>query len=266
MRRIVAFWLVLQLTPVHLRGDDRREIERQLESSLVGKLAVVKPAPNTSTAAWRIPRALADRLDSNFPTYVRVEDISVKKDKLILRAQELFYYKDTDGTVGAAEGASYSLVFGFQTPTPSEDELRAAIGEVLALTTPTSQDVVQSLPPPPNSRRWRRWKQPAPEPSIEVSPGVFTLGSDISPPECDDCPFPEYTQDLRSRRVQGTVGMWVVVTERGTVASVQVAETTERGLVSPSVSAVYRWQMKPAVRNGKPVSVMIWAEAGFHIY
>lgn len=266
MRRIVALWLVFQVAPLLLRADNGRDIEQRLESSLVGKLALVKSAPNTTTAGWTIPRALADRLDPNFPTYVRVEDLSVRKDKLILRAQELFYYKDTDGAVATAEGASYSVVFGFPDPTPTEDELRAAIGEILTLNAPTSRELIQSWPPAPDSRRWKKWQRPASEPSIQVVPGVYTIGSDITPPKCEDCVAPEYGQDVRSRRASGAVGMWVVVTERGSVASVQVAEASERSLVPLSVSTVYKWRMKPALRAGKSAPVVIWVEINYRIF
>ena len=76
---------------------------------------------------------------------------------------------------------------------------------------------------------------------------------------------PIYTQAAMDAKIQGVVGMAVIVTTEGTVGAVRVITSldTQYGLDQAAVDAMYQWRFKPGTRNGEPVPVQVQVEMKF---
>jgi TonB family protein len=89
----------------------------------------------------------------------------------------------------------------------------------------------------------------------------------VSAPKCVYCPAAEYTNKARKAKLQGTVGLAVIVNADGTVRDVRVAKSFEDGLDESAVETVKKCEFKPAVdRDGNPVPVRVAVEVSFHLY
>jgi TonB family protein len=89
----------------------------------------------------------------------------------------------------------------------------------------------------------------------------------VSAPKCVYCPAAEYTNKARKAKLQGTVGLAVIVNPDGTVRDVRVTKSFEDGLDESAVKTVKKWEFKPAVdRDGNPVPVKVAVEVSFHLY
>lgn len=87
----------------------------------------------------------------------------------------------------------------------------------------------------------------------------------VSAPKCVYCPPAEYTDKARKAKLQGTVGLAVIVNADGTVRDVSVTKSLEDGLDASAVKTVKKWEFKPAVdRDGNPVPVKVNVEVSFH--
>jgi TonB family protein len=68
---------------------------------------------------------------------------------------------------------------------------------------------------------------------------------------------PQYTEEARKARLQGTVILEVEVRPDGTVDpdSITVIQGLGMGLTEKAIEAVQQWTFKPAYKNGKPMGV-----------
>jgi TonB family protein len=96
--------------------------------------------------------------------------------------------------------------------------------------------------------------------------GYFRVGNGVSAPRALDAPDPEYSEEARKAKYQGTVVLWMVVDPNGTPQQVRVTRKLGMGLDEKAVEAVRRWKFEPAMKDGKPVAVQISVEVNFRLY
>jgi TonB family protein len=88
----------------------------------------------------------------------------------------------------------------------------------------------------------------------------------VSVPRVIDSPDPEYSDEARRAKYQGTVVLWVVVGPDGRVHDIRVQRTLGMGLDERAVEAVKRWKFEPARKDGQPVAVQVNIEVRFTLY
>ncbi len=98
--------------------------------------------------------------------------------------------------------------------------------------------------------------------------GVFRAGlNGVGSPMCIYCPQPEYSDEARKAKYQGTVLLDVTVTADGRVISPIVIKGPGLGLEEKALAQVKNWKMRPAVGpSGKPVNCRVQIEVTFHLY
>jgi periplasmic protein TonB len=96
--------------------------------------------------------------------------------------------------------------------------------------------------------------------------GVFKVGGGISAPQAVSTPDPEYTEEARNAKTQGTCILWLIVDDKGRPRNIRVVRGLGFGLDAKAVQAVQQWRFEPAMKDGKPVNVQISVEVGFHLY
>ncbi len=68
-------------------------------------------------------------------------------------------------------------------------------------------------------------------------------------------PAPQYTEEARQARIQGTVILQAIIDCRGFVTDVNVIKGLPLGLTEAAISAISQWRFEPATLDGRPVSV-----------
>jgi protein TonB len=96
--------------------------------------------------------------------------------------------------------------------------------------------------------------------------GVFRVGGGVSAPKALYTPDPEYSEEARKAKYQGTVVLWLIVGPDGRPQQVKVARTLGMGLDQKAIEAVRNWRFEPAKLNGNPVAVQINVEVKFRLY
>ena len=98
--------------------------------------------------------------------------------------------------------------------------------------------------------------------------GTFRAGvNGVGSPMCIYCPQPEYSDEARKAKYQGTVLLDVTVTADGRVVSPVVIKGPGLGLEEKALAQVKNWKMRPAVGpSGKPVNCRVQIEVTFHLY
>jgi TonB family protein len=96
--------------------------------------------------------------------------------------------------------------------------------------------------------------------------GVFHVGGGVSAPKVIFQPDPEYSEEARKAKFQGTCVLWLVVGPDGRPRDIRVARTLGLGLDEKALEAVKNWRFEPALKDGKPVAVQINVEVSFRLY
>jgi TonB family protein len=76
---------------------------------------------------------------------------------------------------------------------------------------------------------------------------------------------PAYTDDARTKGIEGSVLLRFEVTEEGVPENVSVEKKLDPGLDANAAEALKKWKFKPATRSGKPVRVAANAEIDFRL-
>jgi periplasmic protein TonB len=99
-----------------------------------------------------------------------------------------------------------------------------------------------------------------------IGGGVFKVGGGISAPQAISTPDPEYTEEARNAKTQGTCILWLIVDDQGRPRDIRVVRGLGFGLDTKAVEAVKQWKFQPALKDGRPVNVQISVEVGFRLY
>lgn len=99
-----------------------------------------------------------------------------------------------------------------------------------------------------------------------IGGGIFRVGGGVSAPRALDTPDPEYSEEARKAKYQGTCVLWLIVGPDGKPRDVKVARALGMGLDEKAIEAVRNWKFSPAMKDGKPVAVQINVEVNFRLY
>jgi TonB family protein len=100
-----------------------------------------------------------------------------------------------------------------------------------------------------------------------IGGGVYRLGSTggITEPTIIYRVEPQYSEDARKARYQGTVTLEAIVHKDGTVEIIRVVRGVGFGLDENAQKALRQWKFKPAMLNGQPVDVSLNIEVNFNL-
>src|SRR5208337_2174491 len=92
------------------------------------------------------------------------------------------------------------------------------------------------------------------------------VGGGVSAPKALYAPDPEYSEEARKAKYQGTVVLWLVVDANGRPQQIRIQRALGMGLDEKAIEAVKLWKFDPARKDGQAVPVMINVEVNFRLY
>jgi TonB family protein len=99
-----------------------------------------------------------------------------------------------------------------------------------------------------------------------IGGGVFRIGGGVSAPRPLFTPDPEYSEEARKAKYQGTCVLWLVVGADGRPREVRVSRALGMGLDEKAIQAVKLWKFEPAMKDGHAVAVQMNVEVSFRLY
>jgi len=97
--------------------------------------------------------------------------------------------------------------------------------------------------------------------------GVFRPGiGGVTAPRVIYKPDPEYSEEARKAKYQGTVTLAMIVGADGRPRNLKVERGLGMGLDEKAMEAVRTWKFEPAEKDGKPVAVLISVEVAFRLF
>ena len=158
----------------------------------------------------------------------------------------------------------------------------ACLVPLLALQQESALRIVRlaAVPAPPSTPEASEAVVPAPAATPRVAPAPSAIeppnvpsnpepraGSSptITPPRPIYKPEPQYTEDAKIAKIQGSVKLSVVIDEQGRADDIKVTMSLDPGLDEQAVEAVRQWQFAPAMQDGVPVPVTAFIEVNFRL-
>jgi len=93
--------------------------------------------------------------------------------------------------------------------------------------------------------------------------GTYRVGGGVSGPAVVYRIEPEYSEDARKARQQGTVVLQALIRRDGSVDVVHVVRSIGFGLDQNAIDALKQWRFRPATRNGQAIDFTLNVEVRF---
>ena len=98
-----------------------------------------------------------------------------------------------------------------------------------------------------------------------IGGGVYRVGGGVSAPVPLYKVEPEYSEEARKAKYQGTVILSIVIDEQGRPRDLKVIRPLGLGLDEKAIEAVSKWRFRPGYKDGKPVAVRATVEFNFRL-
>jgi periplasmic protein TonB len=95
--------------------------------------------------------------------------------------------------------------------------------------------------------------------------GVFRAGGGVSGPVLLYKIEPEYSDEARKAKFQGTVVLYAEVNPSGRAVNVRIVRSLGLGLDEKAIDAVKKWKFRPGYKDGQPVTVAALIEINFRL-
>jgi TonB family protein len=95
--------------------------------------------------------------------------------------------------------------------------------------------------------------------------GVYRIGGGVSSPTLLFKVEPEYSEEARKAKHQGTVVLAVIIDSNGQARDLRVVRAIGLGLDEKAIEAVQKWRFKPGLKDGRPVAVQATIEVNFRL-
>lgn len=145
---------------------------------------------------------------------------------------------------------------------PSQQQVAAAIDAVFLSKSESLSDIVPSY--------WHDYLakgEGKPQPSREPKRNaVFVIGHGVTPPRAHYDPEPEYSDEARRAKYNGTAVISLIVDSSGTPENLQIVRPLGLGLDEKAIAAVSTWKFDPSKKDGQPAAVSIMVEVDFRLY
>jgi TonB family protein len=100
---------------------------------------------------------------------------------------------------------------------------------------------------------------------VTPSPGVLRVGAGVKPPKLLFKKEPQYSEEARTAKLDGTVVLYIEVGSDGWAHNVHVIRSLGLGLDEKAVEAVKQWRFQPGTKDGLAVPVAANVEVNFRL-
>jgi len=251
---------------MHLWAATKDELDRvpalkEVANYMANQAASIDPSSNVAKMFSQMP-GFSEKLKGPIEQLVKSSSQAVLRSqmKMIMPASakmmgapnpdEPFTEITTDLSELSTEPIPDSV---FQIPAGYQE---AKIEELVQAMNPMRQGQGQPQEPPAPA---------APQGANAAPSGVFHVGGGVTAPVLLARTDPEYTEEDRQARVQGTVTLYVQVSPEGKAENMRVLRSVSPGLDAKAIEAVSQWKFKPGMKDGKPVPVQASVEVNFRL-
>ena len=99
-----------------------------------------------------------------------------------------------------------------------------------------------------------------------IGGGAYRVGGGVTAPRVIYAPEPEFSEEARKTKYQGTAVLWLIVGTDGRPRDISILQSLGMGLDEKAIEALRHWRFEPGRKDGIPVAVQVNVEVNFHLY
>jgi len=185
---------------------------------------------------------------------IYVEKLGLSKDKLTLEGPQVAPtdQKKKGKPVFLPIGKPVKVEIRLEQPLASPDQAEAVMDHVFFL----GAEALQHTQP-----EYRRSDN-----TNSAGPVYSSAKEGVKFPQSVYTPEPEFSEQARKARYQGTTILNVVVDKDGNTSRIRLVRPLGMGLDENAMEALKTWRFKPGTYNGQPVAVEINIEVSFNLH
>jgi len=93
----------------------------------------------------------------------------------------------------------------------------------------------------------------------------YKVGNGVAPPKVLYKVEPDYTQEDKDAKIEGTVVLKMVITAEGLAENIDVVRSLTAGLDQKAIEAIGQWKFQPGTKDGQAVAVWATIEVNFRL-
>jgi TonB family protein len=101
--------------------------------------------------------------------------------------------------------------------------------------------------------------------SVSFAQKIYKIGPGIVAPKVLEKTEPAYTQEARAAKIEGTVGLTIVVGTDERAHDIKITKSLDSGLDANAIKSIMAWRFQPGTKNGKAVPVLAKIEVNFRL-
>ncbi len=101
--------------------------------------------------------------------------------------------------------------------------------------------------------------------TVSFAQKIYKIGPGIVPPKVLEKVEPNYTDEARAAKIEGTVALSVVVGTDQRVHDIKILKSLDAGLDANAIQAIRAWKFQPGTKNGKPVAVRARIDVNYRL-
>ena len=99
-----------------------------------------------------------------------------------------------------------------------------------------------------------------------IGGGAYRVGGGVTAPRAIYSPEPEFSEEARKTKYQGTVVLGLIVGPDGKPRDIRIVQSLGMGLDEKAIEALRLWRFEPGRKAGVAVAVLVNIEVNFHLY
>jgi TonB family protein len=101
--------------------------------------------------------------------------------------------------------------------------------------------------------------------SVSFAEKIYKVGPGIVAPKLLEKVEPQYTQEAKAAKIEGTVGLTIVVGTDQRAHDIKITKSLDPGLDTSAINSIKAWRFQPGTKNGKPVPVQAKIDVNFRL-
>jgi TonB family protein len=103
--------------------------------------------------------------------------------------------------------------------------------------------------------------------TVSFAEKIYKIGPGIVPPKVlEKTEEPKYTDEAKAAKLEGTVGLIIVVGTDQRAHDIKITKSLDPGLDASAINSIKTWKFQPGTKNGKPVSVQAKIDVNFRLH
>jgi TonB family protein len=102
--------------------------------------------------------------------------------------------------------------------------------------------------------------------TVSFAEKIYKIGPGIVPPKVlEKTEEPKYTDEAKAAKIEGTVGLTIVVGTDQRAHDIKITKSLDPGLDASAINSIKTWRFQPGTKNGKPVPVQAKIDVNFRL-